>query len=185
MMNKEIEALLFITGKKGLNSKEFSSLKGIKRQEARDTLEQFLKEWNEQEHGISVVNFNDTFKFITNSEHKDIIADLVTIEKKQKLSSSAIETIGIIAYKQPITKAQINNIRGVASDAVVATLLTKQLIEEAGKLDTPGKPTLYKISNKFFDYFNIKSIKDLPKISEFEDQEETREFELFSSQRQD
>ncbi len=183
-MNKEIEALLFVRGKDGLSTKQFAQATKMSTPDARKVLNSFAKKWNNEEHGISVVNFDDNFKFITNKEQKDIISEVITIDKKQRLSSAAIETVGIIAYKQPITKSQINEIRGVASEAVVNTLLQKNLIKEAGYLDTPGNPALFKISNAFYDYFNIQSLKELPKLSEFEE-ENTEDFELFSSQRDD
>ncbi len=183
-MNKQIAALLFVKGKKGLRPGALSSVTELSTPEARKALTNFMKEWNKQEHGFNVVNYGDHFKFVTSEDHKDIISDLVTIEKKQKLSTAAIEAVGIIAYKQPITKSQVNDIRGVASEAVVNTLLVKGLIEEAGIQKTPGNPVLYKISSKFYDYFNIQSLKELPKLAEF-DEDDTEDFELFSSQRSD
>ncbi len=184
-MYKIIEALLYVKGNEGLTPKSLASIyEELNVQTARKELKKFTEEWNKNEHGILVVEFKDHFKFATNIELHEKISELVTNEKKQRLSNAAIETAGIIAYKQPITKTQINNIRGVASEAVVSTLLVKGLIEEAGVADGPGRAILYKISSKFYDYFNISSLKELPKLSEFEDEEEG-DFELFSSQREE
>jgi len=109
---------------------------------------------------------------------------MVSKVKKQKLSSSAIETAGIIAYKQPITKSQINEVRGVASEAVVNTLLVKGIIEEKGIAQTPGNPVLYGITDKFYDYFKINSLNELPALSELDDTKDVNEdFDLYQSQR--
>ncbi|NQZ29083.1 MAG: SMC-Scp complex subunit ScpB [Mycoplasmatales bacterium] len=185
-MNKIIEALLYVKGNEGLTPRSFASIyEEMNTAMARKELKTFMEEWNNSEHGIVVVEYKDYFKFATKKEMHDKISELVTNEKKQRLSNAAIEAAGIIAYKQPITKSQVNTIRGVASEAVVNTLLMKGLIEEAGVAETPGRPILYKISSKFYDYFNISSLKELPKLSEFEEDQENGDFELFSSQRYD
>lgn len=187
MDNKKIiEGLLYIQGSNGIDSKTLKVLLGISTVEARKELNGFLKEFNSNNRGIRVIVFKDTYKFTTLPEHKNIISDLVTIEQKRKLSESAIETVGIIAYKQPVTRTQINNIRGVISDGVVSTLLQKELIKEVGVQDTPGRPILYGITDRFYDYFQISSLKELPKLDEFSNIEEEKEdFDLFNSQRAD
>ncbi len=185
-MHNIIEALLYVKGNEGLTPRSFASIyEEMNTALARKELKTFMEEWNSQEHGILVVEYKDHFKFATRIELHDKVSELVTYEKKQRLSNAAIEVSGIIAYKQPITKSQVNSIRGVASEAVVNTLLMKGLIEEAGVAETPGRPILYKISSKFYDYFNISSLKELPKLSEFEEEQENGDFELFSSQRYD
>ena len=184
---KIIESLLYIKGSEGLNPKTLKLLLNVSTQIARRELKKFMKEFNKLDRGLKVMMFEDTFKFATLPEHNELISDLVTIERKRKLSESAIETIGIIAYKQPVTKMQINNIRGVISDGVFATLLAKELIKEVGVKDTPGRPILYGITDKFYDYFQISSLNELPKLDEFiniED-ENVKKFDLFSSQRED
>ncbi len=107
------------------------------------------------------------------------------------MSTAGIEVAGIIAYKQPITRSMISNIRGVVSDHIVASLLTKGIIEEVGVAPTPGNPILYGITNKFYDYFKIKTLAELPPFPEFarykdeSEEMEDKEFNLFDSQRQD
>ncbi len=188
MNNKKIkEGLLYIKGSEGIDPKTLKLLLSVTTVQARKELKMFLKEFNSEERGIRVVMYKDIFKFTTLPEHNEIISNLVTIERKRKLSESAIETIGIIAYKQPITRAQVSNIRGVISDGVIATLLIKELIKEVGIKETPGHPILYGITDKFYDYFQISSLKELPKLDEFThlEEEEIKEFDLFSSQRAD
>ena len=181
-----IEALMYIQGEKGISPKDLkSAVENMPTLNARKLLKEFETEFNALDRGIFVIEFNDRFKFATREEFKDSITALVAHEKSQKLSQAAIETAGIIAYKQPITKSQVNEIRGVASEAVVNTLLVKGLIEEKGIAETPGSPVLYGISDKFYDYFQINSIKELPELSEFNESEGTEtDFDLFSSQRE-
>ena len=179
------EALLYIRGNEGLTPKDLKETIDISTSDARKILKQFLKEYNEKNGALILLEFNDVFKFATREEYSDHISKLVTVIKKRKLSGSAIETAGIIAYKQPITKSQVNEIRGVSSEATVNTLLVKGLIEEKGIAQTPGNPVLYGITDKFYDYFNIKSLKELPKLEEFDESEGVdNDFELFSSQRE-
>lgn len=183
---KLIEALMYIQGEKGLTPSDLKDVTDMPTLNARKLLKEFASEFNATERGIFVIEFNDVFKFATREEYKESIQKLVAVEAKQKLSQAAIETAGIIAYKQPITKSKINEIRGVASEAVVNTLLIKGLIEEKGIAETPGNPVLYGISNKFYDYFQIRSLKELPKLSELDESEGVSEdFDLFASQRED
>lgn len=185
-IKQTLEALLYVQGDRGITPSDIKNTLEISTSEARKALKEFANEFNKEDRGLAVVEFNDNFKLATREEFEEVISKLVTIIKKQKLSGAAIETAGIIAYKQPITKSKINEIRGVSSEAVVNTLLVKRLIEEKGISDTPGNPVLYGITNKFYDYFNIKSLRELPKLSEFDESEGVdNDFELFSSQRQD
>lgn len=186
-MNRLIEALMYIKGDEGLTPKELKGVKDISTQDARKALKAFKETYNaNEEAALFVMEFNDHFKLATKEEFKEDITKMVAIIKKQRLSQAAIETAGIIAYKQPITKSQVNEIRGVASEAVVNTLLVKGIIEEKGVAETPGNPVLYGISDKFYDYFNINSLRELPELKEFSDVDQLEDdFDLFQSQRQD
>ncbi|WP_373439247.1 SMC-Scp complex subunit ScpB [Metamycoplasma equirhinis] len=192
MKNKIIEALLFIQGSEGLSSEQVKDVFKLNTvQEARRILKDFKEFFNKQERGLKVHEFNDVYKLLTIESVKDYISELVTITRKQKLSNAAIEVAGIVAYKQPITRSMISNIRGVISDGIVASLLEKGIIEEVGIASTPGSPILYGITNKFYDYFKIKTLGELPPFPEFnryhdEDEEMLdKDFNLFDSQRQD
>ncbi|AZG68676.1 SMC-Scp complex subunit ScpB [Mycoplasma struthionis] len=192
MKNKILEAFLFMQGSEGVSCeqiKEVFKLNTIN--EARKMLRDFKEEFNKQEHGFKVHEFNDIFKFLTIEAVKDYVSDLVTIARKQKLSNAGIEVAGIVAYKQPVTRSMISNIRGVVSDGIVSSLLEKGIIEEVGIASTPGNPILYGITNKFYDYFKIKTLAELPPFPEFnqfefeENEEYEKDFNLFDSQRQD
>ncbi|CNR92445.1 Segregation and condensation protein B [Salmonella enterica subsp. enterica serovar Typhimurium str. DT104] len=138
-----------------------------------------------------MVEFDDIFKFVTAKDLKPFIIDFVSNERKYRLSNSSIEVAAIIAYKQPVTRSTIAQIRGgINSDYIVGSLLAKGIIEELGTASTPGNPTLYGVTSRFFDYFKLRSAKDLPKFQEFdlfshEDQNsQVDNFDLFSSQRE-
>ncbi|AZZ65291.1 segregation/condensation protein B [Metamycoplasma phocicerebrale] len=192
MKNKIIEALLFIQGSEGVSSEQIKDVFKLNTiQEGRKLLKDFKQYFNNLDRGIKVHEFNDVYKFLTVEIAKDAIADLVTIVRKQRLSNAAIEVAGIVAYKQPVTRSIISNIRGVASDGIVASLLEKGIIEEVGVASTPGNPILYGITNKFYDYFKIKTLAELPPFPEFnrysdiDEEMVDKDFNLFDSQRSD
>lgn len=192
MKNKIIEALLFIQGSDGLSSEQVKDVFKLNTiQEGRKLLKDFKTFFNNQDRGIKVHEFNDVYKFLTVESVKDYISELVTIVRKQRLSNAAIEVAGIVAYKQPVTRSIISNIRGVVSDGIAASLLEKGIIEEVGVAQTPGNPILYGITNKFYDYFKIKTLAELPPFPEFSrysDVDEDmidKDFNLFDSQRSD
>ena len=121
------------------------------------------------------------FKLTTKSEHKDFYKKLVNEEQNSLLSQSSLETLAIIAYNGPITRVDIDNIRGVNSTYVIRKLLLKGLIEESGRADTAGKPRLYNVTSKFLDYFGLGSISELPKIIDIEHEEINDDTNLFTS----
>ncbi|MGX9340331.1 SMC-Scp complex subunit ScpB [Mycoplasma sp. 128] len=190
--NKIIEALLYVQGDQGLSVEQMKEVFNLNNEnEAYTLLQDFQKYFNSLSRGIEVHEFNKVFKFLTAPLAKEAISNLVSVTKKQTLSQAAVEVAGIIAFKQPITRSMINNIRGVISDHIVITLLAKGLIEEVGVASTPGQPILYGITNKFYDYFKIKSLSELPIFEEFDKYEEDEQkveaerYDLFNSQRRD
>ncbi|QGZ97303.1 segregation/condensation protein B [Mycoplasma sp. NEAQ87857] len=190
MKNKIIEALLYIQGDEGLTLEQIKEIFNLKTiAEAKKVLNDFHKSFNEEDRGLKVVVFNDVYKLATRESVKEYIQKMVSITKKQRLTNAAIEVAGIIAYKQPITKGQISKIRGSASDTIVNTLLDKGVIEEVGISPTQGNPVLYGVTNKFYDHFRITTMRDLPRIDEFNfvdiDDENDNDFDLFSSQREE
>lgn len=108
------------------------------------------------------------YQFLTKAPYHEAISVLLNLKEKKRLSSAALETLSIIAYKQPITKSEIEQIRGVNADYSIHKLLEKDLIEIAGKKDTPGNPILYEVSQTFLEYFGINSTSDLPQPKEVE-----------------
>ncbi|EFF41759.1 SMC-Scp complex subunit ScpB [Mycoplasmopsis alligatoris] len=190
MKNKIIEALLYVQGDEGLTLEQVQEIFGLNTiGEAKKILNDFYKAYNESDGALKVVVFNDVYKLATRETYKEHVSKLVNVVRKQRLSNAAIEVAGIIAYKQPVTRSQVSYIRGVASDQVVASLLQKGVIEQVGVSPTPGNPNLYGITNKFYDYFRIKSLSELPRLSEFSfidnADQVNDEFDLFGSQREE
>lgn len=136
--------------------------------EAVEAINERLKE---QGFAFQIYAIGGGYQFLTKPEYQDTVSTYLKHKSKKKLSASALETLAIIAYKQPITRSQMEQIRGVGCDYAVQRLLEKELIEIKGKADTIGRPVLYGTSQKFMDYFGINHIKDLPQLKDFATEE--------------
>ncbi len=185
---KIIESILYIRGDQGVNNEEIQRIFILETiAPAKEMMKKFIEIYNDGSRGTIVEEYNGIYKLATVPEAKDFISELITGEQKQKLSDSAIETVGIVAYKAPITRSSISDIRGKNSDHIVSVLLLKGLIEEVGISKSPGTPILYGVTDKFYDYFRIRSLNQLPRLSEFNnidlDLDEEDEIDLYSSQR--
>lgn len=189
--NKIIEALIYIKGDEGVSIEKIKEVfKFESMATTKDVMNKFIEYFNSSKRGLIVEEYNNIYKFVTIPDAKEYISDLVNKEQKSKLSDAALEVVGIVAYKAPISKSSINEIRGKNSDHIVNSLCLKGLIEEVGISKSPGNPILYGITNKFYDYFRIRSINELPKLYEFnnidlsiEDEEEI--IDLYGSQREE
>lgn len=115
-----------------------------------------------------IVEINDAYQFMTKNEFHHTLHTFLKQSAGKKLSNAALETLAIIAYKQPITKTEVESIRGVNCDYLTQKLLERELIQIVGREESPGRPLLYSTSEKFMDHFGLKSIKDLPKLKEFQ-----------------
>jgi segregation and condensation protein B len=185
---KIIESILYIRGEQGVNNEEIQRIFLLETiAPAKEIMKKFIEKFNNGNRGTIVEEYNEIYKLATIPEAKEFITELITGEQKQKLSDSAIETVGIVAYKAPITRSSISDIRGKNSDHIVSVLLLKGLIEEVGISKSPGTPILYGVTDKFYDYFRIRSLNQLPRLSEFNnidlDLDEEDEIDLYSSQR--
>ena len=130
------------------------------------------KKYQADEYSFGLVQSGGGFQFLTKPAYQASISILLKQQSKRRLSNSAMETLAIIAYKQPVTKTEIEQIRGVNCDYAVNKLLEKELIEIKGKSDSIGRPMLYGTNLKFMDYFGINSLKDLPTPKDFVQEEE-------------
>lgn len=124
-----------------------------------------MVERNENSSGLIIKKYENKYQFSTRADHEKYISNIVKKSEKN-LSNSSLETLSIIAYKQPITRAEIDKIRGVKSQSTIDSLLDKKLIKENGRLDKIGKPIIYVTTDLFLKYFNISSLDQLPKIDE-------------------
>ena len=171
-MLSALEGLLFIIGDEGLTLKDISSILEINEDETKKLIKELYNELNQDTRGIELEYFGERFKLTTKREHSKYFEKLVQNEQNNKLSDAALEVLSIIAYSGPITRVNIDKIRGVSSAYIVRKLVLKNLIEECGKSEDIGRPTLYKVTNQFLNYFGLTSIKELPKIKEIEKKEE-------------
>lgn len=163
-MKAIIEGLLFVSGENGLTLEEISKIIEKPISETKENIKELFNDYEKNDRGIQIEFLGNHFKLTTKKEHKDYYKKLSNEEINSSLSQSSLETLAIIAYNEPITRIDIDNIRGVNSSYVIRKLLLKGLIEDVGKADAPGKPVLYGVTSKFLDYFGLGTINELPKI---------------------
>lgn len=133
-------------------------------------LNSLIEDYKENNRGIQIIKLQDKYQMCTNKDYAEFVKNILEPKRKKTLSQATLETLTIIAYKQPITKVEIEEIRGVKSDKVVQTLLENNLIYEAGRLDKIGKPIIYKTTNEFLKLLNIEKLEDLPSIEKYENE---------------
>jgi segregation and condensation protein B len=131
-------------------------------------LERLLDKYKDDNFAIEIVEVAEGFQFVTKGAYHHIAGSYLKQLTKKRLSKVALETLAIIAYRQPVSRAEIEQIRGVNADYAIDKLLEKELIEITGRSTGPGKPLLYSTSGKFMDYFGLRSIDDLPQLKEFQ-----------------
>lgn len=158
-----IEGLLFTSGEP-LCIDDISNVLQINKSVISNLLGEMIDEFKFEQRGIQIMKFNDKYQMCTRREHSEYIKRLLKPQNKQSLSRAALETIAIITYKQPITRQNIDSIRGVKSDRVVTNLIDKKLIKEMGRMETPGRPILYGTTDEFLKYFNLQDLKELPEL---------------------
>lgn len=164
-----LEGLLFVTGEDGLSLEDIEKILELEKDDALKLIEDFKKSLEDEKRGLRLVYLGNKYKLSTKEEHKEYYELLVDKTLSGTLSQSALETLAIIAYNAPITVGQIDEIRGVSSRDMVRKLLFRGLVDMIGRSDMPGRPMLYKTTDKFLDYFNLSSIDELPKIEVTED----------------
>ena len=170
-MKAALEGLLFVIGDEGLSLKDIENVLEISDDEAKKLIKELYNELNQDNRGIKLEYLGEKFKLTTKREHAKYFEKLVQNEQNNKLSDAALEVLSIIAYSGPITRVDIDKIRGVSSAYIVRKLVLKNLIEECGKSEDIGRPMLYKVTNQFLNYFGLGSIKELPEIKEIEKKE--------------
>lgn len=134
-------------------------------------LQQLSERYKDEKYSFEIVEIAGGLRFLTKAAFHSVIATHLRLTTKKKLSQAALETLAIIAYKQPVTKGDLESIRGVSCDYSIQKLLEKELVSIIGRSEGPGKPLLYGTSEKFMDYFGIKSLEELPKPKDFKDPE--------------
>ena len=182
-MNKiaVLEGLLFVVGDDGLTLNQMTEILEIESDEAKELLNKLKEKYESDDSGIRINFLGNTFKLTTKKEHREYFQKLIENEDSNVLSQAALETLAIVAYNQPITRADVNEIRGVDSAQMIRKLTAKGLLKEAGRSEVVGRPILYATTSEFLDYFGLSTIEDLPKISELETIQDNQETDLYQS----
>ncbi|MBX9972888.1 SMC-Scp complex subunit ScpB [Cytobacillus firmus] len=167
------ESLLFAAGDEGLSLKQIAHVLEVEELQAREIMDSLIEDYINSSRGIMVVELAGTFQLVTKKEFSAYLKKLVESPSSASLSQAALETLAIIAYRQPITRTEIEEIRGVKTERPLQTLSAKALVKEVGRAEGTGRAYLYGTTKEFLDYFGLKSIEELPplqdKISEEED----------------
>jgi segregation and condensation protein B len=172
-----IESLLFVSGEP-LEVKQIASIIECSIGFTEELLKEMIENYNLASRGIKIINSGSSYSLVTKTENSSYIEKLLGINTRQALSQAAIETLAIIAYKQPATRIDIDEIRGVKSDKAISTLVEKGLIKENGRLDVPGRPILYGTTEEFLKYFGLQNTNEIPNINDFIGNVEARKEEL-------
>ncbi len=169
-MNKEavLEGLLFVVGDEGITLDNICDVLEIKEDVAKNLLKRLQDEYEKDSRGIRISYLGESFKLTTKKEHKDYYQKLITSRGSSVLSQAALETLAIIAYNQPITRAEVDELRGISSVNMIRKLVAKDLVKVSGKSSLPGKPNLYRTTSEFLDYFGLATIDDLPELKKIE-----------------
>lgn len=167
-MKSVIEGLLFAAGDEGLDVKQIAEVLEESKETVKDLLHDLKNDFRREGRGIQIVEIAGTYQMTTLPEHAPYFERLAYSPSHATLSQAALETLAIVAYKQPITRIEIEEIRGVKSDRPVQTLVAKQLIQEVARADVIGRPILYGTTKQFLDYFGLMDIRDLPGPPDFD-----------------
>jgi segregation and condensation protein B len=160
-----IESLMFVSGEP-LEIKQIASIIECSTKFTKELLKEMMNYYEKGPRGIKIINVNERYGLVTKSENSEYVEKLLGTNSRQSLSQAALETLAIIAYKQPITRIDIDEIRGVKSDRALTTLVEKGLIRESGRLDMPGRPILYGTTEEFLKYFGLDNISNIPHLDE-------------------
>lgn len=162
-----IEGLLFAAGE-AVSVKEIAKILKENTKETEKIIKEMQDLFNGERRGIQIKKIDDKYQLATRDEHYEYIKKIMVPKTTTGLSKAALETLAIIAYKQPVTRMEIESLRGVKCEKSIQTLTDKSLIKDVGRLDSPGKPILYGTTEDFLKYIGIESLKQLPNIEDFD-----------------
>lgn len=176
-----LEGLLFVSGDEGITAKTAAEVVEMDLEVVKDVLKDLQKEFVKKGRGLRIAEVAGGYRLTTVPDHAPYFEKLAYSPTRSALSQSALETLAIVAYRQPITRVEIEEIRGVKAERPLHTLVNKDLIEEKGRADAIGRPILYGTTKSFLDYFGLAGISSLPEpsISEGDDELEERTKMLF------
>lgn len=174
-----IESLLFVAGEP-LGIKELALNLELPESKVNKVLEIMMEEYNDKKRGIKLISIEDGYQLVTKAENSEFIQRLLKKNRRQSLSQASLESLAIIAYKQPITRIDIDEIRGVKSESAISRLVERELIKEVGRLEVPGRPILYGTTDEFLRQFEIKGLDELPSLDLYKETEEDKSLEILS-----
>jgi segregation and condensation protein B len=164
-----VEAVLFLEGEP-MELAQIVRVTGLGREAVAEALTLLRQEYQRDNHGLEVVEIGGAFSFAPKKPYWESLRERYGRKNDKRLSRAALETLSIIAYTQPVTKAEVENIRGVTADGMIKLLMERNLVETAGKKDAPGRPVQYRTTREFLRVFRLASIADLPKMDELDEE---------------
>lgn len=174
-----VEGLVFVSGSEGIDVKTLSEVLELDKDTVVELVDELRKDFKQSHRGLQILEIGGFLQMTTKPEHAAYLEKLATSPSQAGLSQAALETLAIIAYKQPITRAEIEEIRGVKCEKAIYTLMSKKLIQENGRAETTGRPILYGTTHEFMEHFGLKHMQDLPPIPMYTpDEEVEREADL-------
>ncbi len=184
-LKSKIESLLFVIGEDGLTLEQIAQLTEAQTMDVQNTLAEMKRQFDEDDtRGITIKELAGTYQLISKADNASVIEKMVENPPAQSLSQAALEVLAIVAYKQPITRIEIEDLRGVKCERALHTLAQKILVQEVGRVDGTGRAILYGTTNEFLNYFGLNRIEDLP-VLEGEEVDVEEEQDLFMSKFQE
>ncbi len=171
-MSAALEGLLFLTGDEGITLEQAVNALGTDEETTKELFDELQKYYLDDSRGIEIAHFGETWRFLSKAAVHPYAKRLFSIDKESRLSNAALETLAIIAYRQPITRVEIEEIRGVGADMMLRKLEARGLICESGRSEAPGRPILYSVTEDFMDAFQLLSLDELPELPSFSEDTE-------------
>ena len=188
MENKAVlEGLLFVVGEEGLTLDQIEDVLELSEEDSKELLRELKHDYEAEDRGLRIDFLGNKFKLTTKYEHRKYYQKLIENPETNVLSQSALETLAIIAYNEPVTRIQVDALRGVSSVQMIRKLVAKGFVKEAGRSDLPGRPILYETTSEFLDYFGLSTIDDLPDMNHFiqeiveKEEDEDEDLDLYTS----
>ena len=174
MEREEIKAIIeniLLAADQPVSETQFKNLFGdeVEKVSFKSVLEELIDEYNSR--NLQILQVAEGYQLCTRHDYSNWVRKFLKFDKTRKLSQPSLDTLSIIAYKQPLTKAEVEEIRGVDSSGVVRTLLEKKIISPGGRKKVPGRPIMYRTTRKFLEYFGLKDLSDLPTLEDFKESE--------------
>lgn len=160
--------MMFMWGEP-LEIKDAAQILETEKDQVKNLFLELQQEYEQEGRGIRIRQVGDSFGYVTHADNEEFVEKLCTPVRVKRLSQAALEVLAIIAYRQPVTRSEIDSIRGIKSDRVLEGLMNKELIEAVGRSEAVGRPVLYATTNEFLKKFGFTSLKDLPEVAEFEE----------------